>query len=147
MNVHSVTGSTIRRFMVRPREGDKRARILDAAVQVFSQKGFYRVSDVAMSPASRVARSTYTLRAKMTCSSPWRSDGKVSRTCMLAPKRISCAATSSVSISAGRSDGVGRYSHRHCDNRRNLFAVSARILRYSCCEDILNQDSFRPISD
>ncbi len=35
--------------MVRPREGDKRARILDAAVQVFSQKGFYhsRVSDVA----------------------------------------------------------------------------------------------------
>jgi len=35
--------------MVRPRDGDKRARILDAAVQVFSQKGFYhsRVSDVA----------------------------------------------------------------------------------------------------
>jgi len=35
--------------MVRPREGDKRRRIIDAAVQVFSERGFFnaRVADVA----------------------------------------------------------------------------------------------------
>ena len=50
--------------MVRPREGDKRRRIIDAAVHVFSERGFFnsRVNDVA--EAAGVAGGTIYLYFK-----------------------------------------------------------------------------------
>ena len=121
MNVHSVTGSTIRRFMVRPREGDKRARILMQPFRCSRRKASTIPESQMwlMSPESRVARSTYTLRAKMTCSSPclkigWKRSSRTSGVCST-PKRMQLhvCVHSSVSIGTGRSrPGVGRYSHR-----------------------------------
>ena len=61
MNEHSFRkGKTL----VRPREGDKRRRIIDAAVHVFSERGFFnsRVNDVA--DAAGVAGGTIYLYFK-----------------------------------------------------------------------------------
>lgn len=60
MNIHLA----IEDVLVRPREGDKRRRIIDAAVNVFSERGFFnsRVNDVA--EAAGVAGGTIYLYFK-----------------------------------------------------------------------------------